>query len=132
MKVGEDALPPPLGGFPSQGGSSRVVLVVASDIADHHDTTVGEIAARTALPQSQVSAAVARLKEAGSVESVTDPGDGRRVLVRQAAEMSQRVKEIRSTGIEDALADALDSDDLDALSEVTQALSVLARHFRIS
>ncbi|MFJ2705448.1 MarR family winged helix-turn-helix transcriptional regulator [Streptomyces sp. NPDC087428] len=100
----------------------------ASDIAAHPDTAVGEIAARTGLPQSQVSSVIARLKEAGSVQTAPDPIDRRRVLVRQAAEVSERVAQIRAAGIEDALSSALGSDDPQRLREVSAALDVLARN----
>ncbi len=127
MKIGEDALPEPPGGEGRYAGSARLVLIVAGDIAAHPDSAVGEIAARTGLPQSQVSTAVARLKEAGSVVAVPDPADRRRVLVRPAAEASERVAEVRATRIEGALAAALGSDDPQRLREVTEALEVLAR-----
>ncbi|MER7947602.1 helix-turn-helix domain-containing protein [Streptomyces sp. NPDC096079] len=127
MKIGEDALPEPPGGESRYAGSARLVLVVAGDVAAHPDSAVGEIAARTGLPQSQVSTAVARLKEAGSVRTVPDPADRRRVLVRPAADASERVAEVRATRIEGALAAALGSDDPQRLREVTDALEVLAR-----
>lgn len=128
MKIGEEALPEPPGGAARYAGSVRMVLIVASDIAAHPDTAVGEIAARTGLPQSQVSSAIARLKEAGSVQTTPDPADRRRVLVRQSPEASPRVAQVRATGVEDALAEALGSDDAHRLAEVTEALDVLVRH----
>jgi DNA-binding MarR family transcriptional regulator len=128
MKIGEDALPEPPGGEGRYAGSARMVLVVASDIAVHPDSAVGEIAARTGLPQSQVSTAVSRLKEAGSVQVSPDPADGRRVLVRRADTVSARVAEVRETSIEDALTSALGSDDAKVRQEVMDALQVLARH----
>ncbi|MEW2415226.1 helix-turn-helix domain-containing protein [Streptomyces sp. NPDC046866] len=63
--------------------------------------TVGETAQRTGLPQSQVSTAVARLREAGSVRTAPDPAD------RQAPEVSDRVAAVRAAGsskVEEALA----------------------------
>ncbi|TVL87426.1 MarR family transcriptional regulator [Streptomyces sp. SAJ15] len=128
MKIGEEALPEPPGGSGRYAGSARLVLIVASDIAAHPDTAVGEIAARTGLPQSQVSSAIARLKEAGSVQTTPDPADRRRVLVRQAAEVSERVAQVRAAGIEEALTTALGSDDPHRLREVSRALDVLARN----
>ena len=136
MKIGEEALPGPAvgseaGAGPGSGqfrGGTRAVLVVLSDIYAHDSTSVGAIAARTGLPQSQVSGAVARLKQSGSVESAPDPADGRRQLIRQAPAVSQRVAEVRAAGIDSALAAALGSDDPDRLREVTEALAVLARH----
>ncbi|MEE1665309.1 MarR family transcriptional regulator [Streptomyces sp. WAC07094] len=126
MKIGEEALPEPPGGAAKYAGSTRTVLVVASDIAAHPDSAVGEIAARTRLPQSQVSTAVARLREAGSVQTVPDPADRRRMLVRQAVETSERVARVRATGITEALAAALGTDDPARLREVTAALEMLA------
>ncbi|TCC61241.1 MarR family transcriptional regulator [Kribbella pittospori] len=128
MKIGEDALPEPPGGAGRYAGSARMVLIVASDIAAHPGSAVGEIAARTGLPQSQVSTAVARLKEAGSVDTAPDPVDRRRALVHQSETVSARVAEVRATGIEDALTAALGSDDPKDRQEVMDALEVLARH----
>ncbi|HEY9373615.1 MarR family winged helix-turn-helix transcriptional regulator, partial [Streptomyces sp.] len=128
MKIGEDALPEPPGGEGRYAGSARLVLIVASDVAAHPDSSVGEIAARTGLPQSQVSTAVARLKEASSVETVPDPADRRRVLVRPAPEISARVAQVRATRIESALAAALGSDDPTRLTEIEEALTTLSRH----
>jgi len=128
MKIGADALPEPPGGEGRYAGSARMVLIVASDIAEHPDSAVGEIAARTGLPQSQVSTAIARLKEAGSVQTSPDPVDRRRALVRQSDTVSARVAEVRATGIDAALVAALGSDDPRLLKEVSDALEVLARH----
>ncbi|MEU7244998.1 MarR family winged helix-turn-helix transcriptional regulator [Streptomyces sparsogenes] len=91
-------------------------------------TSVGDITARTGLPQSQISTAVARLKEAGSITTAPDPADRRRVLISPAAEPSARVQQVRATTIDTALAAALDTGDPRRLREVTDALAVLARH----
>ncbi|MER7466167.1 helix-turn-helix domain-containing protein [Streptomyces sp. NPDC097981] len=127
MKIGEGAMPEPEGGG-RHGGSVRSVLIVASDVATHPDSAVGEIATRTGLPQSQVSTAVARLKEAGAVITAPDPADRRRLLVRQAPEVSGRVAQVRAGSIEDALASALGDAAPEHLKEVGDALEVLARH----
>ncbi|MFF7357170.1 MarR family winged helix-turn-helix transcriptional regulator [Streptomyces filipinensis] len=131
MKIGEEALPEPPGGAARYAGSARMVLIVASDIAAHQDTTVGEIAARTGLPQSQVSTAVARLREAGSVQTSPDPADRRRMLVRPNPEVSPRVAQVRGVGVEDAVAAVLGSDDPRRLAEVMEALEVLARNLTL-
>ncbi|WP_129841076.1 helix-turn-helix domain-containing protein [Streptomyces sp. RFCAC02] len=128
MKIGEDAMPEPPGGAGAHPGSARTTLIAASDIAAHPDTTVGEITARTGLPQSQISTAVARLRAAGAVTTAPDPGDRRRVLVRAAAEPSARVAEIRAADVDDALAAATGLRDPRELREVVDALDVLARH----
>lgn len=127
MKLGEDALPEPPGGAGKYAGSARMVLIVASDIAEHPESAVGEIAARTALPQSQVSTAIARLKEADAVQTVPDPADRRRALVSQKPGVSDRLAQVRATGIEDALASAIGTDDPARVAEVAQALEQLAR-----
>ncbi|MCX4721744.1 MarR family transcriptional regulator [Streptomyces virginiae] len=129
MKIGEQATPRPKSG---PAGSVRSVVVVLGDIVSHPGTTVGEIAARTGLPQSQVSTAVARLEQAGSVDTEPDPADRRRRLIRPAAEPSARVTEVRATTIDEALAAALTGPDgtaptPDTVREVTAALDLLAR-----
>ncbi|MCX5213803.1 MarR family transcriptional regulator [Kitasatospora sp. NBC_00240] len=128
MKIGEEALPQPAGDHGRRPGGTRSVLVVLSDIVEHPDSAVGEIAARTGLPQSQVSTAVARLKEAGSITTAPDPADRRRLLARPAAEPSARVAEVRTGTIDTALAAALGTDDPARVEEVTAALDILARH----
>ncbi|GAA3511156.1 DNA-binding MarR family transcriptional regulator [Streptosporangium album] len=126
MKIGEEALPSE--GLGRQSTGHRSVLIVVSDIRDHPVSSVGEIAARTGLPQSQVSACVARLREAGSIVTATDPQDRRRLLVRQAPEISERVAAVRAAPIDTALAAALGTDDPQLLGEVAAALETLARH----
>jgi DNA-binding MarR family transcriptional regulator len=126
MKLGEDALPEPPGGSGRYAGSTRTVLIVATDIAEHPDSAVGEIAARTGLPQSQVSSAISRLKEAGTVVTTTDPTDRRRALVTQAPTASDRLTEVRATTIIPALTEALGTDDPTQLTKVTAALDQLA------
>lgn len=131
MKLGEEALPEPPGGSGQYAGGTRSVVIVAGDIAAHPDTTIGETAQRTGLPQSQVSGAVARLREAGSVETAPDPADRRRTLVRQAPGTSARVAAVRAAGsskVEETLARALGETEADRLPEVTRALEVLSRH----
>ncbi len=123
MKVGEEAMPAARGG---ERGGARAVLIVLSDVVGHPDTAVGEIAERTGLPQSQVSMAVARLREAGSVVTAPDPADRRRSLVRKAGEESERVAEVRAASIEGALTAALGGPE--HVREVTAALETLARH----
>lgn len=126
MKIGEQAMPQPKGDGPR--GSVRTVLVVLGDVVAHPGTTVSEIAARTGLPQSQVSTAVARLESTGSIEGVPDPADRRRRLIRPAATPSARVAEVRAATIDDALTAALPDPGPEAVGEVTAALEVLARH----
>jgi DNA-binding MarR family transcriptional regulator len=127
MKIGEEAIPSPPDSGKRRSGSTRLVLIVLSDIVGHPDSAIGEIADRTGLPQSQVSAAVARLKEAGSLETRPDPADRRRLLVRQARHTSHRVAQVHATSIDAALAAALGTDDPRQVSEVTVMLHTLAQ-----
>ncbi|WP_327110484.1 helix-turn-helix domain-containing protein [Nocardia sp. NBC_01730] len=103
---------------------------MTSDILEHPDSTVGEIAARTGLPQSAVSTAVARLKEAGAIITTVDPRDRRRSLVRRAEHASRRVAQVRATPVDDAVAAALADTNPAAVREVLDALGTLTRHLR--
>ncbi|MFF5208668.1 MarR family winged helix-turn-helix transcriptional regulator [Streptosporangium sp. NPDC000396] len=125
MKIGEEALPTK--GLGPQPASHRSVLIVISDIREHPDSSVGEIATRTGFPQSQVSACITRLREAGSIVTAADPKDRRRLLVRQAPEASDRVTAVRSATVDDALAAALGTDDPGEIQEVVATLEALAR-----
>jgi len=125
MKIGEEAIP--TDGLGAQATGTRAVLVVLGDVIEHPDSAVGEIAARTGLPQSQVSGAVARLREAGSVVTEADPADRRRSLVRKAPGLSERSERAASAPIDGPLAAALGDDDPQALAEVLAALDVLGR-----
>ncbi|WP_405139053.1 MarR family transcriptional regulator [Nocardia sp. NBC_01388] len=122
MKLGEQSLPE----VPQRGGH-RGVLVALSDILDHPAPP----SARTGLPQSAVSNAVARLKESGFITTAPDPRDGRRTLISRAAEVSERVTQVRATTIHDALARALGTDDAAAVEEVAAALSLLSERLRV-
>ena len=126
MKIGEEAIPTEA--LPAQSTSHRSVLIVASDIREHPDSSVGEIAERTGFVQSKVSACVARLREAGAIETAADPSDRRRLLVRPAAQVSPRVAAVRAASIDGALATALGTDDPQPVVEILAALDTLARH----
>jgi DNA-binding MarR family transcriptional regulator len=124
MKLGEAAIPTE--GLGAYGTSEQSVIIVAADIKAHPGTPVKDIAARTGFPQSKVSACVARLREAGAVETDTDPADRRRTLIRPAGAVSARVAEVRAADIDRVLAAALE--DPERLDEVKRALHVLAAH----
>jgi DNA-binding MarR family transcriptional regulator len=125
MKIGEEAMPTE--GIGEHSTSVRTVLIVVSDIRGHPDTSVGEVAARTGLPQSAVSAAVARLKAVGALETMTDPRDRRRSLIRESPQVSDRVAEVRAAPVDDALSTALDTDDRQDVAETLAMLEELAR-----
>ncbi|MEU4744892.1 helix-turn-helix domain-containing protein [Actinosynnema sp. NPDC023658] len=128
MKIGEEAMPAPVDDGKPRSGSTRLVLIVLSDIVEHPDSSIGEIVERTGLPQSQVSTAVARLRETGSLDTRPDPADRRRVLVRQAEHLSDRVAQVRGSTVDDALAAALGTDDRRRVAEVSALLDALAAH----
>ncbi|GAA5212275.1 helix-turn-helix domain-containing protein [Microbacterium kyungheense] len=121
MKIAESALPDV-----GAGAGNRTTLLVASEIAAHPGSTVGEIAARSGLPQSAVSQAVARLAKAGSIVSEPDPADGRRTLLRHAGETSERVAEVRATSIRPALKAATGEADAASLDTIESALRQLS------
>jgi DNA-binding MarR family transcriptional regulator len=125
MKIAEEALPTE--GIGQYSTSVRSVMIVASDIFENPGSSVGEITARTGFPQSQVSACVARLREAGSIVTEPDPKDRRRLLIRQAPNVSERVAVVRSTTIDAALAAALGTDDPQEIQKVVATLETLAR-----
>ncbi|MEV6285710.1 MarR family transcriptional regulator [Kribbella sp. NPDC051770] len=124
MKIGEQALPTE--GIGEHSTSVRTVLIVVSDVRTHPGSAVGEIAARTGLPQSAVSAAIARLREAGAVNTEADPTDRRRSIVNPARNPSPRVAEVRAAPIDDTLATALD--DPSQVAEVVDLLEKLAQY----
>jgi DNA-binding MarR family transcriptional regulator len=126
MKIGEEALPTE--GLGDQPGSVRTVLIVVSDIRAHPGSAISGIVARTGLPQSAVSAAVARLREAGAVVTEPDARDRRRLRVHPAPEISSRVEQVRSAPIDAVLAKALGIDDLQKVAEIIALLEELARH----
>ncbi|WP_197093469.1 MarR family transcriptional regulator [Nonomuraea sp. SBT364] len=126
MKIGEDTLPTE--GLGEQPGSVRTVLIVVSDVREHPDSAISEIVTRTGLPQSAVSAAVARLREAGAVSTEPDARDRRRLRVRPAPEISGRVEQVRSASIDAALAKALGTGDPHRVAEVVSLLEELGRH----
>jgi DNA-binding MarR family transcriptional regulator len=128
MKIAEEAMPTE--GLREYSTSVRAVMIVATDILQNPGSAIGEIAARTTLPQSQVSACVARLREGGAIVTEPDPKDRRRVLIRQAPEASDRVAFVRSTTIDAALTKALGTDDPDEVAQVAATLEALARRLK--
>lgn len=124
MKLGEASIPTE--GIGGHGTSAQSVMIVAADIKAHPGTPVKDVAARTGFPQSKVSACVARLREAGAVETHTDPADRRRTLISPARTTSPRVAEVRSADIDGVLTRVLEGPE--RLDEVKAALRVLAEH----
>lgn len=86
-KLGVKAFPP--SGFRELSTSVRMVLV---DVTENPDTTIGQVVERTGFPQSHVSDAVAKLREAGVLVTTVDPADKRRTLVAPSKEHLARVR----------------------------------------
>ncbi|MEV8035192.1 helix-turn-helix domain-containing protein [Streptomyces sp. NPDC086182] len=124
MKIGEEAIPTE--GVGPRSTSTRSMLIVMLDVYAHADTTVGEVAVRTGLPQSAVSACVARLKEAGSVLTATDPADRRRSLIRRNPEVTGRRAEVAASPVDEALGAALGTKDRATVAETVALLEQLA------
>jgi DNA-binding MarR family transcriptional regulator len=124
MKLGEDALP--TDGLGPQPGSTRTVLIVLLDLAEHGESSVGDIVGRTGLPQSQVSTAVARLREAERIDTEPDPADRRRTRIRLRAEPSPRAAAVAESSIEATIARVLGDQD-EAKAVVASLESLAAR-----
>src|SRR5262245_5412053 len=75
-QLAEDAMRPP--GSPKTPPGVQLILM---EVHAQPDSTIGQLAARTGLPQSYVSESVARLRDQGALATRPDPADGRRTLV---------------------------------------------------
>ncbi|MFG3025536.1 MarR family transcriptional regulator [Streptomyces sp. NPDC048254] len=123
QKLAESAIP--TDGIGEHPTSTGTVLIVAADLRDHPRTTVTEIAQRTGLAQSQVSNAVARLRDVEAATAEPDPRDGRRTLLSAAAEPSGRMRAVREAPLGPALAAA--TSDPDEVLTLLEKLSSLLR-----
>jgi DNA-binding MarR family transcriptional regulator len=104
--------------------SATAVLI---DVLESPNSSIGEIAKRTELPQSQVSAAATLLEEHGLLETLTDPGDRRRTLVRGVSGVAQKIGTKVDVPIDETITKALASDNPDDLAQVLEALEMLSR-----
>jgi len=98
MKIGEGAMR----GTDAPAIPSGLRLIV-TDIAENAGSSIGEIAARTGLPQSYVSTSVARLRDRTAVETAGDPKDGRRTLVRLTESIPARAARRGAASIDGAI-----------------------------
>jgi DNA-binding MarR family transcriptional regulator len=119
-KIGEAALE----GTDAQRLSPAAALVLG-DVLTHPGSTISEITSRTGFPQSYVSKSVNRLREHRVVETVADPADGRRTLVRATRTATQRIGQRAKAPFKALLREALGTDDPEVLAEVEAALDVL-------
>ena len=127
-KIGEEVLR----GSAAQAMPTGPSLVLR-DVFAHPDSPIGDIAGRTGLPQSYVSESVARLRDQGIAETVADPADGRRTLVRVSAQHPRTVAAKGSAQVDAALAAALCEQAGDpAVTELIETLNTLAARLRPS
>ncbi|MBL7497352.1 MarR family transcriptional regulator [Frankia sp. CNm7] len=121
MKLGEQAIPEI--GLHQMSAPTRAVIF---DVFANPGSSISDITARVRFPQSQVSACVARLREAGAVETITDPADRRRTLVRPTQEALRRAEDRPPAEVDEALAGAIGSTDPVEIQRVQDALETLA------
>jgi hypothetical protein len=89
-------------------------------------TTVWSSARRSVRSPPRLVSASPLWEMAGSIVTRADPADRRRLLIWPAAEVSERVAEIRSTSVDATVAAALGTDDPRRVAEVVAALELLA------
>jgi DNA-binding MarR family transcriptional regulator len=118
MQIAEGALP--------KGPATSVRLVFA-DVAYHPNSSITEITERTGFPQSLVSAAVAKLRAAGFLESGPDPLDRRRTLVRTTPTLNSMAEDTAPMSIDGILAKKLALEDQSRVPDALAALDLLAR-----
>jgi DNA-binding MarR family transcriptional regulator len=120
-KMGIETIPSSaLNEFPP---SAQAVLI---DVLEYPNSSIGEIAKRTELPQSQVSAAATMLEERCLLETVSDPNDGRRTLVRGAPGVGRKIRKKVDVSISQTVADALASTNPNDLAQALEALEFLS------
>lgn len=124
-KIGEESL----------RGSSMPALpngpsLVLKDVFANRDSSISEIAARTALPQSYVSDSVASLERQGFVETRTDSNDRRRTLVSVTKQHKQTVARKGSAPVDAALANAIGDAEADQVSVTLELLKTLAERLK--
>jgi DNA-binding MarR family transcriptional regulator len=120
-KIGEESLRGSrLPALPN--GPSLVLKAVFA----HPDSSISEVATRTALPQSYVSDSVASLQQQGFVEARTDTEDRRRTLVSVTKQHRQTIARKGAASIDAALARAIGDSGGDQVSATLELLNALA------
>ncbi|MGH2871529.1 MAG: MarR family winged helix-turn-helix transcriptional regulator [Solirubrobacteraceae bacterium] len=119
MQVAEEALP--------QGSAATSVRLVLIDAVYHPNSSITEITERTGFTQSVVSDAVARLRKVGVLETEPDRADRRRTVVRATPALREVGRSAEEFPIDDALAEALASEQEEEVGAALAALEVLAR-----
>ncbi len=126
-RLGEEAMRP-FGGSPSRPGR-RLVLI---DVLAFPDSSVGEIAARTGLPQSYVSGMVAKLCDVGILETRADPADRRRTLVKGRGSKPNAVVGFGPVPVDGLLVEALGDSPPGSAAELISALGEIAERLRVA
>ncbi|SPL97344.1 unnamed protein product [[Actinomadura] parvosata subsp. kistnae] len=122
IRLGEDALPP--SHFRQLSRGARTVVV---DVFSHPGSSIKEITERTGLPQSLVSATVAKLRDAGIMATEPDPADRRRTLVAPAPGVAERGQRLAGeTTVDGVLARAMGM-EADEVKDIVTQLDTLAR-----
>lgn len=120
-KLAEDAMRPE--GSPKTPPGVQLILM---EVHAQPGSTIGELAARTGLPQSYVSESVARLRQQGAFKTWPDPADGRRTLVGLGQDVPRAVARAGATDVDQVLIDALGSGSADTDRALIAALEALA------
>ena len=107
-----------------------VAGMVLADVFAHPGSSISEITARTGMPQSHVSETVARLREQGTVESLPDPADRRRTLVRVSAQHPGNVMRAALVPVDAELAAALGEVSPHEAADIIKTLQALAARLR--
>jgi DNA-binding MarR family transcriptional regulator len=120
-KMGMETIPSSvLNEFPP---SAQLVLI---DVLENPSSSIGEIAKRTELPQSQVSGAATLLEEHCLLETVSDPNDRRRTLVRAVPGVGRKIRKKVNVPIDQTVADSMASTSPDDLAQILKALEMLS------
>ncbi len=103
------------------------VVLIIQDVFVHEATSIGDIVGRTGLPQSYVSASIARLRAQDVMETMADRTDGRRTLVRVRPDFARGLAQRGTAPVDSFVADALGDPDPEAVAEVIAQLENLAQ-----
>ncbi|MDB5066851.1 MAG: MarR family transcriptional regulator [Chloroflexi bacterium] len=102
-------------------------VIVISDVLDHGDSTIGDLASRTGFAQSRVSTVVAALRDRGWIETAVDEADRRCTRVTLPEEVRRRATEARTKSATPVLAAALAELSPERRDDVIAALEELHR-----
>jgi DNA-binding MarR family transcriptional regulator len=96
------------------------------------DSSVGEVATRTGLPQSYVSEMVAKLRDLGALETRADSADRRRTLVKVSDSIPETVVCFGAVAVDELLIDTLRDSPPGSAAELVSALGEIAARLRVA